>query len=1149
LYGHQPLRLMLHIHRAERADALTAALGDLLEQRPADPFAPEVVAVPTHGMERWLTQRLSGQLGASPGRADGVCANVSFSSPARVVAEAIAAAAGGDPDADPWLPQRSLWPLLEVIESCVAEQEPWSQTLVRHFEGGTGDRSRRLSTARHLAGLFRSYELERPSMVLAWSDGRDEDAFGGALDATRAWQAELWRRLRAHIGQPSLAERLDPACSRVRDDPSLVALPERISCFGLTRLPAAQREVLQALAVGRDVHLFLLHPSSASWEKISSEQGPFVRREEAMGLALGGNPLLASWGRDARELQLSLAAAGPAVDLHHPAAVAPATLLGRLQADVFADRAPSDQGAVDAGDRSLQIHACHGRARQVEVLRDAILHALADDPTLEARDIIVMCPDIETFAPLIQATFGVGEQLEEDTDADGELEAARAPARTDLRIRLADRSLRQTNPLLGVVARLLELVEERLTASQVLDLVDRAPVRRRFGLNDEDVTRLEEWTTAAGVRWGLDGEHRGSYGLAHVAQGTWGAGLDRVALGAAMAEDGARLFGDVLPLDDVESGTIELAGRFAELIDRLTIAVDALAEPRTLDGWVTAITAATDSLADTTPRDAWQRSDLQRLLADLAAEADVGDAPSSTLLALADVRSLLADRLAGRPTRANFRTGHLTACTLVPMRSVPHRVVCLLGLDDTVFPRHASRDGDNLLLDDPHVGDRDMRSEDRQILLDALLAATDRLIVTYTGRDERTNAPRSPAVPVTELLDVVRRTTGDDDPPVLLYHPLQPFDAKTFTPGALIAATPWSFDEAALAGARAFAGPRRPLAPFLAQPLAPQPRATIDLDDLADFVGNPVRAFLRQRLGIAATARAAELDDALPLELDALTRWAVGERLLAARLAGIELDDAVAAERARGKLPPGRIGAQTVADLKPDIDAVLAAAGKAGTSGAAMTVDVRVTLSGGRVLNGTVPGVVDDVLQTVRFARVSAAHRLGAWVRLLALTATHPERSFAAVTVGRGASQSASVTVAKIPLLGGTSGTPERRRAFAVEHLEGLVGLYDRGMREPLPVYAETSAAYAAGSRNAVANATERWEASWSDGTRQPGENAREEHVRVLGAELPFDDLLNELPCADEMGEGWDESETSRFGRYARRWWRDLPGRERVTHS
>jgi exodeoxyribonuclease V gamma subunit len=383
-----------------------------------------------------------------------------------------------------------------------------------------------------------------------------------------------------------------------------------------------------------------------------------------------------------------------------------------------------------------------------------------------------MCPDIETFAPLLQATFGAGGEEEHE----GEL--------PDLRVRLADRSLRQTNPILGVVARLVELADERVTASQVLDLADREPVRRRFGLDDEDVARLEEWVRASGIRWGLDAAHRRPFKLDGLPSGT---GLDRLLLGVTMTEDKQRLFNDVLPLDDVDSGAIELAGRFAELVGRLHQALDALNARQPVDAWAAALSDAAAALTATSPRDAWQANELDRLLDDVVREAD-GD---TTELALAEIRALLADRLRGRPTRANFRTGHLTVCTLVPMRSVPHRVVCLLGLDDGVFPRKSPRDGDDLMLDDPHLGERDPRSEDRQLLLDALMAATERLIVTYTGNDERSNLPRPPAVPVGELLEL----TGRD---VVVRHPLQPFDPRNFAPGELVPGRVWSFDRVTL---------------------------------------------------------------------------------------------------------------------------------------------------------------------------------------------------------------------------------------------------------------------------------------------------------------------------------------------------------------
>jgi exodeoxyribonuclease V gamma subunit len=1168
---------MLHVHRAERADCLIGALGELLADPLPDPFAAEVIAVPTHGMERWLTQRLSAHLGTSAGRADGVCANVAFPSPGRVVADALAAAGGDDPETDPWVPYRALWALLETIDACVEERPGWAEPLVRHLAAGQDDRSRRLSTARHLAGLFRRYELERPDMVLVWADGGDEAGGGPALDPVAAWQPQLWRGLRARIGRPGLAERLGPACGRLRAEPTLSSLPSRISCFGLTRLPVAQLEVLRALADGgRDVHLWLLHPSPASWHATAqlAEHSGVRRRRDALALPLPANSLMASWGRDVRELQLVLAGARPFGDTHHPMAGATSTLLARLQDDVRADRSPPGPppGAaadlrleLDPGDRSVQVHACHGRARQVEVLRDAILHALADDPSLEPRDVIVMCPDIETFAPLVQATFGAGEDL-----ADGhafelpdDLHPAEPPS-IDLRVRLADRSQRQTNAVLGVVSRLLELADERLTASQVLDLVDREPIRRRFGFDDDDLARLEEWVAASGARWGLDAEHRRAFGLDHVADGTWRTGLDRLAVGVAVAEDGPRLVGGVLPLDDVDSSSIELAGRFAELLDRLGTALRALAGPQPLPAWSASLAAAADALTATTTGDAWQRSVLQRILADLCDDAATVGATTETVgLTLADVRSLLSERLQGRPTRANFRTGHLTVCTLSPMRSVPHRVVCLLGLDDTYFPRRGSRDGDDVLLDDPHVGDHDAPAEDRQILLDALLAATDRLIVTYTGRDERTNAARPPAVPVSELLDVIDRTARIADAgaaaaasvraardAVVVHHPLQPFDARNFIPGALVSGGPWSYDPTARDGARALAGERRPPSAFLAAPLEPVNAPVIELDDLVAFAGHPVRAFVEQRLGIRATGRAAEIHDTLPIELDPLARWAVGDRLLAARLAGADLSDAVAGERARGTLPPGRIGAGAIERLTPLVEAVVTAAAQAGVRSDSDTVDIRLELPGDRLLTGTVAGVAGDHLQAVAFSRVSAAHRLAAWVRLLALTAADPERPFAAVTVGRargGASgQNATATVAQLPVIGRGDASPDERRTIALGHLAGLVELFDLGLVEPLPVFSETSAAYAAGGLDPQARAAERWQQDWSHGIRVAGENEREEHVRVLGGVLPFAALLTDPPRDRETGEGWDETEPTRFGRYARRWWLDLLAHERL---
>ena len=1155
---------MLHIHRAERADGLVEALGAVVAEPLDDAMAAEIVAVPTRGVERWLTQRLSARLGARPGHGDGVCANIDFPFPGRLVGGAVAAATGVDRDTDPWLPERCVWPLLDVVDACLGEG--WLGTLAAHLGGPAGAtngdeayrRARRFGAVRHIADLYDRYAVHRPAMLRAWAAGDDTD--GGPdpqpLPAEARWQAELWRRLRAVIAAPSPAERLEGACGRLLTDPGLADLPARLSLFGLTRLPASYLDVLHALAAARDVHLFLLHPSPTLWRRIADATGgatTIPRRADDPTAETPAHPLLASWGQDAREMQLILTArAAEVADHHHPLDAPEATLLQRIQADIRADRRPpglplpgqpDTRPLLDPDDRSLQVHACHGRARQVEVVRDAILHLLADDATLEARDVIVMCPDIEAFAPLVHATFGAADVNDDDEAYEALPADARPP---DLRVRLADRSLRQTNPVLAVASELLDLADARLTGAQVLDLAGREPVRRRFRLDDDDLSRVEEWVAAAGVRWGLDGDHRAPFHLGGLEANTWRAGLDRLLLGVAMADEGQRLVGGALPVDDVDSGDIDLAGRVAELVDRLAAALAALTGPQPVGDWAAALAAAADALTATAPADAWQRAQLQRILDDVTTEA-TGHA---TALSLPEIRALLADRLRGRPTRANFRTGHLTICTLVPMRSVPHRVVCLLGLDDGSFPRRTAVDGDDLVSADPRVGDRDPRSEDRQLLLDALLAATDRLVVTYSGRDERTNAERPPAVPVGELLDVVDLTvrlggTGGVPVPeevparqrIVVHHPLQPFNPDNFKVGRLVRQRPWSFDAVALEGAVALTGARQAPQPFLSGPLPDAATDPVEVDPLVRFVQHPVKAFLRQRLNISLGDGAEDAPQALPVELDGLERWGVGQRLLDGHLAGADLDACVAAEKARGTLPPGALATDVLDRVVPTVEALAAeaAALRAGPAGGAGgepgSVDVNLVLPDGRSLVGTVPGVgADGRLVTVTFSSVGPKHRLATWVRFLALTAGDPGRRFEAATVGRvrfGGPRQAKVTIVRLPAL-----DPET----ALRHLAVLVDLYDRGLREPLPLYCNTSAAWAAAlahGKDPEAPARK----AWTSGYDFPGEDADLEHRLVLGGLRSFDEVLDTAPAKDEDGDGWAAGEPSRFGRYAVRLW------------
>ena len=610
---------MLYLHRSSRADYLVDALGDVLLQPLPDPMAREVVAVPTRGVERWLAQRLSHRLGASAGAADGVSANIHFPFPGVLVADAMAAACG--PGAfgsasDPWSPERSVWALMALVDRHLDDPRlgPLAAYLRAASPVGQGKAPRRFTAVRHLADLFDHYAVHRPSMLLAWKQ-RAEDTLPTSRPEDMAWQAELWRRLHDSLGVPSLAERFEVAPARIEAEPELLDLPARISLFGLTRLPDSHLRVLKAISAHRDVHLYLLHPSGALWEKVASaglDPPPGVPRRDDL-TPQPVNPLLRSWGRDAREMQLVLASrqVTRADNRDRPGQQPATTLLGLLQADIRADQEPPGAPPPGEGndrrpllaksDDSLRVHSCHGRARQVEVLREAVLHLLDADPTLEPRDVIVMCPDIELFAPLVKATFEGGG-------------LAGAP---ELRARLADRSLRQTNPLLAVAAHLLELAGSRVTASQVLDFASREPVARQFGFDqDRDMlSGVERWLAGTGVRWGLDAPHRRAWKLERVEVGTWRAGLDRILLGIAMAED-ERLFGGTLPFGDLTSDEIDLAGRFAELLDRLGVVLDELQGPHTLDHWARALVDGTARLARSAPGEGWQDEQLRMTLGD-----------------------------------------------------------------------------------------------------------------------------------------------------------------------------------------------------------------------------------------------------------------------------------------------------------------------------------------------------------------------------------------------------------------------------------------------------------------------------------------------------------------------------------------------------
>lgn len=1092
---------MLTIHRAERADTLIGPLAALLSSAPADAFVPDVISVPSRGVERWLAQQLSLVLGASTNDTDGVAANILFPSPGRVVNDVLATVSGIEPEDDPWVGSRFVWAVLHAIDEATAEGGggPLAHHLGIGAENADHRLSRRYATAANLANLFSSYADNRPDMIIAWLNKCDTDGVDVELDDDMRWQPELWRHIRSQLDVPSPAERLRDVCSRLEAGPDALQLPERLSFFGPTRLSRTHLDIINSLSVHRDVHLWLTHPSPQMWQLLDS--GPVaVRRSEDDTVLQLSNPLLSSLARDTRELQQRLPRNGQ--DNYHPhQSEIGTTVLSRVQDDVRHGRL-SGKGSELPADASIAIHACHGHVRQVEVLRETLLHLLNDDPTLQPRDIIVLCPDIETFAPLVKAAFG-----QEEHPHPGQ----------QLRVRIADRGAANVNPLLNIIATLMRLANGRVTATEVLDLAAETAVSRLFGFTADDLETLRQWCDDAGARWGIGRSDREPYGMVDFHQNTLSAATSRILLGVTSDETNLEWLGSTLPLDDVDSSDVDLAGRFAEFIDRLQAVLASLRTEHLVSEWSATFEQALDWLTDVADIDRWQRVQAGRALSEAAAGA------GTITVAPADIRAMLADLLRPRATRSNFRTGEITVATLIPMRFVPHKVVAILGLDDEAFPRVGSIHGDDILAVDPCVGERDARSEDRQLLLDAIMSATDHLVICYSGTDPATGEQRPPSPPLADLIDTIRATTAEGVE-VITHQPLQPFD-----PGNFSAAQPFSFDPTARAGALALR--QRPVArpPFLPGRLAEERTEQIDLDELVNYFVNPTGAFLRQRLGIVIPRTEEEQGDALPLTLDGLQKWEIGDRMLSAVLAGKDLLQVMNAEIRRGALPPGELGRRTMADIAVGVRGIATTAAEHIDGQRSDSIDVSVQLNDIH-LRGTVNDLYGHVLLSASYSRLSSKHRISAWVRLLAIAASTGESHWQAVTLGRASDDYQGARHAVLD-------TPDDAAAV----LRTLVDIRAAGLREPLPLGARTSAAYAEASNwnpdEAYERARQEWTSTGQGPYRKLLENSEPAICMVYGSDTPLTTWWDMPAPPDQQ---WIPDEQSHFVQLALRVWRPL---------
>lgn len=1026
---------MLSLYHAPDLETLGELATRLLAQPLSDPFAPALVVVPSQGMGRWLTLELA--------RKQGIAMQLEMQLPAKFVWDLSRTVLGSLPEQSAFSPTTLTWRLYGWL--CEPANLELAPRLAQYLDGG--DERRRLSLAAKIADVFDQYLLYRDDWLGAWERGETVD-----LGPDETWQALLWREL-TKDGHPHRARLLDDLLQRLYSDEPLPGLPERLLVFGISSLPPHHLRVLDGLARHIDVVVCALNPSREAWGEIRDIRE--LARQPESGTDDWyldvGHPLLASLGKQGRDFfdsLFSLTASEGSQEFglySEDEDLRDDSLLHALQNDILRlhTRQPDERITLADNDRSLEVHIAHSPLREVEILHDQLLARFAVNPSLTPDQVVVLTPDIERYAPFIEAVF--------------------APREGSPRIpySLADRSLRAEMPLIEAFIELLMLAQSRFAAEEILAWLEQPAIARRAGIESEDLPLLRDWLREAGVRWGRDGSQRVRLGLPDESAFTWRQGLDRLLLGFAappqLAGDNAPLLGEHWPLDALEGARAQLLGRLVEFVDRLGTLADQLARPRPLAEWADDLQVLIDTLFD--EREAGDTLLLlSQACAALRDQAQAADLTRPIELEL--VHQQLSAALQQGGGASGFLTGAVTFCTMVPMRSLPFRVVCLLGLDDGAFPRRTPPSGFDLIGRHPRRGDRARRLDDRYLLLETLLSAREALYLSYVGRDPRDNAVLPPSVLLSEVLEAVDMTAvlsvaeasesaGQSaaktaSQKILVAHPLQPFSPRNFGDGLCAGfSLPW------FRAAQRLAEPPQtqpqPFASLLAEP--DDAWLTIEPSQLLQCFRHPARFLLEQRLGLRLADDQESLASDEPFDLE-MPAWNGLRRLsLQAMEHGWSDEDERRMACAAGWLPTGELGQALWGKLRGPVRAFAPRLFDLRPDAVPEPLPVDITLAGVRV-HGWLDGVTPAGLFGWKLGKLGEWDLPPFWLRHLLLNL------------------SASPGIERHSLMLSPAGDWQLGpQANAAQLLEPWLDAYRCAIREPLPLLPRSSHAFAKGYR------------------------------------------------------------------------------------
>lgn len=1007
------------LYRSNRVEKLAMALAHVVRRPLRDALARECIVVQGPGMERWLSSQLCTQLG--------VWANPWFPFPRAMVELALDAGLGEIPvEQRVYRPETLALLIARALEGDL--RDPAFAEVARYVQRDTTSVGK-LALSSLLATTYDQYLVYRPDQVLAWEGGSEQH-----------FQAKLWRKLTLGMPSSHIARRMDAFARSLAQggtlDHGAAPLPERISLFGVSTLPPAFLHVLTQLSEHLDVHLFLLTPSPQYW-------GDFDRR---LARGQGVRSLLSSLGRVSREfvdLLLEVPFEEPFPELFE--LQTPNTLLGHLQSDLanLTDREPEARGEagalqVSTEDRSLSVHVCHSPVRELEVLRDALRARFEADKTLEPHDVVVLAPDIERYAPAIEAVFAQREH----------------EARDHIPYRIADRRAAQASAVLDAFVALLDLVSSRLALSEVLDFLHRGPVRERFDLAEAELELIAEWLVEAGARWGVDASHRTRFDQPAYDQNSFRFALDRLFVGYAAASHEQRNVLGVLPYPDVEGEQAVLLGRFGRFAETLFGVVEAGFAARTIAGWSAFWLETLPRLLSDKGELGHEHHGLRTQLAALATDATATGYDNE--ITLDAFRLMLVARFERGRANLGFLTTGVTFCEHVPMRAIPFRVVAMVGMDDEAFPRRAKRPSFDLIAEKRRAGDHDVRDDDRQLFLEALLSARDAVLITYVGRSAKDDSERPASVLVDQLMRVVDRHFVVSDQSASLFlpfehkraseqltkvHALHRFDPRYFGASGDFS----SYDETAASAARALLSTRTERQPFVKTAFPASTQAKVSVEQLVQFFRAPQRAFVRERLRVRLPQESEQIPDREPTALDALARFQLHDRLLTG-LASKDRDDRLRMLTQEGRLPPGTTGLVLFDDLERTVQNMRAQL-DVGSPLADLAMEASIS---GTLLHGKLTGLYERARVELTAAAASDKHKLSTWIRHLALCVADSPVKHSILVARADAGGKRKVSTFRFG--------PVRH---AEELLASLLGLYMLGLQMPLPLLKGESSAYA----------------------------------------------------------------------------------------